>query len=193
MPTDWLFHWMTRPSGLVVLVAAIALPFAIWAVLLGKARPAVGYKPLALAYLLAAVGLLLMNFGSSYIEFSSRVTTNVLPEHQRWSTVPGWTVYTFVLSLVVALPLLGLLGVPAAALLLRARRLSPAIAACGLVGLWLLLSTLAWVFPSNEWHRTHRFESFLSFLSSFARPIAFVGIPFLGGIYAGSRSYRAEA
>jgi len=193
MPTDWLFYWMTLPSGLAAIAAAIALPFVIWAALLGKARSAVGYKPLAFAYLLAGVGLLLLNFGSSYVEFNSRVASNVLPEPQRWSTVPGWTVYTFVLSLVIALPILGLLGVPVAALLLRAQRLSPAIVAFCLVALWLLLSGIAWAFLGNEWHRTYRVESLLSILSGFALPIAFVGIPFFGGIYAGSRRYRAEA
>lgn len=193
MPSDWLFYWMTLPSGLAVIAAAVALPFVVWAVLLGKARSAVGYKPLALAYMLAAIGLLLLNFGSSYLEFGSRVAGNVLPEDQRWSTVLGWTVYMFVLSLVAVLPLLGLLGVPVAALLLRTRRFSLAAIACGLLGVWFALSGFAWTFPSNEWHRTHRMESLLSFLSSFALPIAFVGIPFLGGIYAGSRRYRANA
>lgn len=193
MPSDWLFYWMTLPSGLAVIAAAVALPFVLWAVVLGKARSVVGYKPLALAYLLAAIGLLLVTFGFSYFEFSSRVAGNALPEDQRWATVAGWTVYMSVLSLVAVLPLLGLVGVPAAALLLRTRRLSVAAMSCGLIGLWLVLSSVAWAFPSNEWHRTHRMESLLSFLSSFAWPIAFVGIPFLGGIYVGSTSYRASA
>jgi hypothetical protein len=193
MPSDWLFYWMTLPNGLAAIGAAVALPFVFWAVLLGKARSVVGYKPLALAYLLAAIGLLLVNFGSSYLEFSSRVASNALAEDKRWSTVLGWTVYTFVLSLVAVLPLLGLLGVPAAALLVRTRRLSVSAIACGLLGMWFVLSGLAWAFPSNEWHRTHRMESLLSFLSSFALPIAFVGLPFLGGIYAGSSRYRASS
>lgn len=180
MPSDWLFYWMTLPSGLAVIAAAVALPFFLWAMVLGKARSLVGYKPLALAYLLAAIGLLLMSFGLSHVEFSSRVAGNALPEDQRWATVVGWTVYMSVLSLVAVLPLLGLLGVPAAALLLRTRRLSVAAIACGLVGLWLVLSILTWAFPSNEWHRTHRIESLLSFLSSFAWPVAFIGIPFFG-------------
>jgi hypothetical protein len=115
MPSDWLFYWMTLPSGLAVMAGAVALPFVVWAVLLGKARAEVGYKPLALAYLLTAIGLLLVNVGWSYLEFNSRVARDVLPEAQRWSTVAGWTVYMSILSLVIMLPLLGLFGVPPSA------------------------------------------------------------------------------
>lgn len=193
MPSDWLFYWMTLPGGLTAIALAIGLPFALWAALLGKARNVVGYSPLALAYLLAAVGLLLLNFGSSYIEFSARVSNNVLSEQQRWPTVSGCTVYTFVLSLVVALPLLGFLAVPMAALLLRVRHFSVTVIACSLVAFWLALSGLVWAFLINDWERTHRLESLLSYLSSFGLPIAFVGVPFLGGIYVRARKFHSEA
>ena len=67
MPSDWLFYWMTLPSGLLTIAVAVLLPFVVWALLLGKERLVVGYKPLALAYFLAAIGLLVVNFGSSYL------------------------------------------------------------------------------------------------------------------------------
>lgn len=193
MPSDWLFHFMTRPSGLAAIAAAVALPFAIWVAVLGKSHAFVGIQPLVFAYLLAAVGLIFFNFGYSYIEFNSRVSSSVLPESERWAIVPGWTIYSFVLSLVVALPLLGFVGVPLAALLLRAQKLSLMVIVGSLVAFWLAMSSLAWAFPTNEWHRMNRLDSMLMFLSSFAAPVAFVGAPFLGSIYFATRARRAEA
>ncbi len=194
MPSDWLFYWMTLPSGLAVIAAAVALPFFVWRVILASTFSRIGFLPLAAAYCAAAAGLLSFNFVSSHIEFSARVAKNMLPEAQRWATVTGWTIYTSVLSLILVLPLLGLAAVLASAWLLKARRLTPRVIAAVLVGVWLVLALAAWAVPSNEWHRTHRVESMGMWLTSLAAPTALVGLPFLLAIYRLSRGYReAEA
>ena len=194
MPSDWLFYWMTLPSGLAVIAAAVALPFLVWRIVLASTFSRIGFMPLAAAYCAAAVGLLSLNFVSSHIEFSARVAKNMLPEAQRWPTVTGWTIYISVLSLVLVLPLLGLAAVPASAWLLKTRRLTLRVIAAVLVGVWLVLAVAVWAFPSNEWHRTHRLESMGMWLTSLATPIALVGLPFLLAIYRLSRGYReAEA
>jgi len=190
MPTDWLFYWMTLPTGLAAIASAVALPFLLWRAVLGRSFPGIGYKPLATAYAFAAAGLLVSNFASAYLEFNSRVAKNILPEAQRWSTVPGWTIYTSVLSLVVVLPLVGLLGVSVSGLLLRYRRLSFVNIGAALLVAWLALVLVVWAFPSNEWHRTHRLESLTMWLSELAPSILLVGLPFLAGIYVASRTYR---
>lgn len=191
MATDWLFYYMTLPTGLAVIALAVALPFLVWRLVLGKAFSGVGFKPLASAYAFAALGLLALNFVSSHVEFSSRVANNVLPETQRWATVPGWTIYITVLSLIAVLPLLGLVGVPAAALLLRLRRLSIVSVAAALVATWLVLVLIVWSFPSNDWHRTHRLDSLAMWLTEIGPSVLLVGLPFLGGIYLTSKGYRS--
>lgn len=190
MPTDWLFYWMTLPTGLIAIVAAVALPFFIWRLVLSSSFSSVGFVPLAAGYLLAAVGLFTVNFISSHLEFSARVAKNMLPEAQRWATVPGWTIYVSVLSLVLVLPLLGLVAVPVAAWLLKLRRMSFKTIAVGIVGVWLSLALIAWAIPSNEWHRTHRLESLQTWLTTLAPTVALVGLPFLLGIHIAARRCR---
>lgn len=187
MPADWLVYWITRPFGLLLVALALAFPFVLWRVVLGTRFAKVGFIPLFLGYGLAAVGLLLANLTSSYLEFNSRVSANALSEAQRWTTIPGWTFYLTVLSLVFVLPMLGLFAAPVCAWLLRRNCFTYGSMSIALIGTWLALALLAWSFPSNEWHRTHRFESLLSFLSSFGLSIASVGLPFLLGIYLATR------
>ncbi len=194
MPTDWLFYWMILPTGLAVITVAVVLPFFIWRLVLSSSFASVGFVPLAAAYVLAAVGLLTANFISSHLEFSARVAQNLLPEAQRWTTVTGWAIYVSVLSLLLVLPLLGLVAVPAAAWLLKLRRMSLKTIAVGVLGVWLSLALIAWALPSNEWHRTHRLESLGTWLTALAPPVALVGFPFLLGIHIAARRYRnAEA
>lgn len=190
MPTDWLFFWLTRPGGLALIGVAVALPFLIWRAMLGRAFSEIGIKPLAYAYLWAAIGLALMSFAGSYFEFSGRVASGILPETQRWSIVPGWSIYIAVLSLIFVLPLLGLVGVPLAAALLKRGHLTPLkIASCVLV-VSLTLTVLGSAFPGNEWHRTHRFESFVMGLKGILPGMIFIALPFMLAIYLTSRQYR---
>jgi hypothetical protein len=190
MALDWLFYWMTEPLGLAAIALAVAVPFILWRLVLGQVFGRIGFKPLVAAYALAAPGLLLVNFVSSHIEFSSRVTDGLLQETQRWSIVPGWTVYGSVISLLFVLPLLGLVGVPVSGLLLKLRRLS--FKTIGMVGLasWLTLALVAWSIPTNDWDRDHRLESLTLWLTELAPGVACVALPFLLGVYFASRSYR---
>lgn len=190
MPADWLFYWLTRPGGLILIGIAVGIPFLIWRTTLGPKCAAIGSKPLAFAYLYAGIGLVAMVFAGSYGQFSGSVAAGMLPEAQRWSIVPGWTIYMTVLSLVPVLPLLGLIAVPVAASLLKRACLTLRnIGLCALVA-WLALVILLWSLPGNEWERTHRLESFLTSLESLLPGILFVALPFMLGIYNGTRSYR---
>jgi len=190
MPIDWLFYWMTRPFGLVCIALAVGLPFLFWRLLLAKSFGAIGYRPLAIGYSLAALGLLTANFGATYLDFDSRVSKNVLSEAQRWSTVPAWTIYMTVISLIFALPILGLLGVPVSALLLRLRRLTYTNIALLVIVSWCSLAVAAWEFPANEWAQLHRLESLQYWLTALAPTVLLVAFPFLLGIHFGSRSFR---
>lgn len=158
MATDWLFYYMVQPFGLIAIAVGIGLPFLLWRLTLGRAFHGVGFKPLAFGYLLSISGLLIYNFALSYFEFNTRVSKQLLSETERWSTVPGWTIYITVLSLIFVLPLLGLFAAPLSAALLRFRRFSIlSIFACSTVA-WILLAFAGWLTPSNQWHETHSLE-----------------------------------
>ncbi|MDP1740046.1 hypothetical protein [Polaromonas sp.] len=190
MALDWLFYWMTQPAGLALIAVAVALPFIVWRIVLGQAFRRIGFKPLLAAYALAAVGLLVANFSSAYIEFSARVADKLLTEAQRWDTLPGWTIFRLFIALVFVLPLLGLVGVPVAALLLKLRRLTVKTMVAAVLASWLTLVLVAWAIPTNDWDRDHRLESLTMWLTELAPGVLLVGLPFLLGVYLASRSYR---
>ena len=179
MPTDFLVYWLTRPLGLLLIAAMIAVPFIFWRVLLGKAYAAIGLLPLVAAYAAALAGLVAAAFAFAYLEFSSRVADGLLAEDERWSLVPGWTIYMVVLSSVFVLPVMGLVGVPVGAWLVRSNRLSYGIIMVTTIGFWLTLTTIFWAFPLNHWHQTHRLESFVRILGEFLPGVLFVAMPFL--------------
>jgi hypothetical protein len=190
MPTDWLFYWMTLPLGLAIIGGAILLPFGFWRSILGSTYSHIGIRPYIAGYVASLIGLMLLSFTSSYLEFSGRAAAGILNESQRWTIVPGWTIYIGVLSLIFVLPLLGLIGVPVSAFLLKRRLLNFRNIALILALLWLTLTCQSWAFPSNEWHRTHRLLSFTSTLTSLIPGIALVAFPFLLGIYGTAHRYR---
>ncbi|WP_332878072.1 hypothetical protein [Massilia sp. S19_KUP03_FR1] len=190
MPTDWLFSWLTSAFGLALIGAAVMATFFIWRTMLGEAFSQIGDKPLVLAYSCVAVGLVGMSFVGSYIEFSGRVANGLLHETQRWSIVPGWMIYTTMLSLVFVLPLLGLVGVPVAASLLTRGLLTPLNIAVRVLFLWSALTIFGWILPGNEWHRTHRLESFMMGLKNLLPGIIFIALPFMFAIYRGTRAFR---
>ncbi|MBA3595487.1 MAG: hypothetical protein M3Q12_01840 [Pseudomonadota bacterium] len=190
MALDWLFYWMTEPRGLAAITLAVTLPFILWRLVLGKTFRPVGFKPLVAAYALAALGLLTVNFATSHIEFSARVADKLLQEAQRWSIVPGWTVYVTVISLLYVLPLLGLVAVPVSALLLRLRRLSLKTIVLAVLASWLTLALIAWSIPTDDWDRGRRLESLTLWLTELAPGVVLVALPFLLGVYLASRRYR---
>ena len=192
MAPDWLVYWMTRPSGLAAIALAIAAPFALWRLVLGRRFRPAGFAPLAAGYALAGFSLVLVTLVWSYIEFTSRVAAGGLVESQRWAVVPGWVVYFSVLSLAIALPILGLFAVPASAWLVRKNCLHYRTMLFSLSGVWLALALLMWLLPSNEWHRTNRLESLGVSLYMAGISVVSVGLPFLFGIFFVAR-HRANA
>lgn len=190
MPTDWIFYWMTLPLGIAVIGGVAALPFGLWRSLLGSTYSKIGVRPYIVGYFSSLIGLLLLSFVSSYFEFSGRVASNLLNEGQRWSIVPGWTIYMAVLSLIFVLPLLGLVGVPISAILIKLGKFDFRHIIATLVIFWLALVVLVWIFPGNEWHRTHRLESFTSTLTGSFPAIGLVAFPFTVGIYWATRRNR---
>jgi nucleoside permease NupC len=188
MPTDWLYYWMLQPYGLALIASAVAIPFLFWRVVLGGVFSSVGFKPLVAGYVAALVGLLLHSFLFSYIEFTDRVSNGILPETDRWSTVPGWTIYQGVLSLVVVLPILGVIGVPWTAALVKRSWLGYRTIFTTVFVVWLSLALVMWLLPGNEWHRTHRLQSFTMWLKELLPGVLLVGLPFLFAIFWGTRS-----
>jgi hypothetical protein len=131
--TDWIVAVYIVP----VTVLAVGITFFFWWLILGNAFARVGFLPLAIGYASAAVALLLINLVDNYFEFSRRVAIGHLEETHRWSTLPGWTIYTALLSLITVLPLLAIVGMPLSAVLLRTRKMTIIIVA--LIALPILL------------------------------------------------------
>lgn len=190
MASDGLFYLMTQPYGLGFIVLAIVIPFLFWRQVLGIAFPVIGFKPLAAGYVAALFGLLAQSFLFSYIEFSTRVSNGILAEVQRWLIVPNWTIYIGVLSLVFVLPILGVIGVPWSAMLVKRNRLGYRNIFAALLLVWISLALLVWLLPSNEWHRTHRLQSLFLGLKDLAPSFLLVGLPFLSAIFFVARSGR---
>jgi len=188
MATDWLFYYLTRPLGLLVIAVAIAIPFVIWRAVLGNAYPLFGMRPIAGGYAAALAGLLLLHFISSYREFTSRVEHGMLDEGTRWSTVPGWTIYVAVLSLIVVLPMLGFIAVPITALLLKRRRFNYRSICALLLITWLVLGSSMGSLPINEWQQTHRLHVLGEILVELLPGVLLVGLPFFGVVGVTTRS-----
>jgi len=180
--TDWLVYYMMQPAGLMLVGLAIAIPFVFWRLILGNTFAGVGFTPLVIAYTSALLGVLVANFMSSYLDFSHRVAIGLLEEGQRWSLVPGWTIYRAVLSLIFLLPLLAIVGVPLSAVLLRKQRLTYASIAAMAVALWLVLALVGWAMPNKV--------SFFDWLRELLPGIVLVVVPFFVGIRVSLRSPR---
>ncbi|WP_243368234.1 hypothetical protein [Microvirga solisilvae] len=182
MALDFVFLWLTGPGGLLLIGMGIIVPFLFWPLLLGTHYRAIGLMPLTVAYVSALTGLIVMSLVYGYVEFSARVEKGILSETQRWSVVPGWTLYSTFLSLIIVLPALGLIAVPFGAWLLRNRRLHLKSIIISLTVFSVGLATLFWAFPANDWHRTHRLESFGDWLADTFIHLTFIGAPFLASL-----------
>lgn len=193
MAGDWTVYWLASPFGLILIAIVIGVSFVLWRVTLAMDFAAIGIKPLAWAYPSAGLGLLVMNFVGCHIDFSNRVASGILSESQRWSIVPGWTVYSTILLLVIVLPLLAFVAVPVVAIVLKRALLTPTNIAVSALVVWLALSSLGWAFPGNEWHRTHRLASFLMWLKDLLPGILCIVLPFMLAIYKSTRSYRLQS
>jgi hypothetical protein len=188
MPTDFLFYWMTGPAGLTIIGLALAAPFVLWRLVLGAEFRPIGFGPLVLAYACTAVGYLALMFASAYADFSARVARGILAEEQRWSIVPGWTIYTLVLFLIVLLPFLTL-AAPYAALLLRLRVLKWSSIIASAVGLWIALGLLMWLITLAG--KPVEAELLIVWLRELLPGIVLVVLPFLMGVYLAAPSSRA--
>jgi len=190
VPTDWVVYWMMGPAGFFLIGMALGLSLFVWFVVLGSTSIQIGVRPLLIGYACGAFGHLACNFLWSYNEFSKRVSTGLLEEAQRWSIVPGWTVYASVLTLIYVLPLATVIGVPISALLLRIGRLTYVSVAVTAIMLWLSFAIIVWALPTNDWQRTHRLASFKMIVTDLLPSIVLTAVPFLLGIYVTSRSAR---
>lgn len=190
VPTDWIVYGMMGPAGFLLVGMALLLSLFVWSMILGSTSTRFGVGPLLIGYACGAFGHLASNFLWSYNEFSKRVSTGLLEEAQRWSIVPGWTVYASVLTLIYLLPPATVVGVPLSAVLLKHGRLTYLSIAATAVMLWLSFAIIAWALPTNEWHRTHRLASFKMIVTDLLPSVALTAVPFLLGIYVTSRSAR---
>lgn len=192
MALDWLFYLMSRPLGITAMAVAVAIPFLLWRTVLGSCYRSIGARPLAMAYLLATVGLLIYCFAWSHSEFSDRVAANVLADERRWATVSGWAVYLAMLSLAIVLPLLGALAVPLSAVLIRAQRFTPMTILVALLCVFALLIGGIWAMPLNEWYSIHGAESLWMLIGELAGPYALVALPFFLGLLGFARVRQSD-
>ncbi|MFO0990322.1 MAG: hypothetical protein U1E67_00120 [Hyphomicrobiales bacterium] len=183
MALDFVVIWFLGRAGLLFVFVGLLIPSLLWRAILGPAYPRVGVSPLAFAYLAALVGLILVSFGTSYLEFSSRVDNHLLDEGERWSIVPGWTIYMGVLQLLMAIPALAIFCVPLAALLVRVQRVSLRYIVVVVVLGWILCIAFLWLSPTNQWHRTHRLESVKWHAIETSPMIFLVALPFFVSLW----------
>ncbi len=186
MATDFLFYDLTRPSGLFLIGAGILGAFLFWRFLLGDRYREIGMLPLALAYFCGLAGLAINNFWGAYDKFSARVLEGSLLETQRWSIVPGWTLHTLVLSLVVVVPAVALIAVPFAASLVKSDRLNYRNIGKGVLAAWIGFAILMWVFVSGV-NRAVQPEFLLEILLETLPAILLIAGPFLLALYLASR------
>ena len=192
MAIDGVVYFLTQPFGLVLILLALALPFLLWRVVLSEAFVQIGFVPLVAGYIAALLSLVVGCFWYSYMEFSTRASAGLLLETQRWSIVPGWTLYTAILYLTVVLPLLGIIGVPWSASLLKRKQLCFRKIVSTIIFIWLGV-TMAVSFimlAINGWNQTHLSEFFIIAFKDTLPSVALVGLPFLLGIYWVSRVRR---
>ncbi|MEJ2107577.1 MAG: hypothetical protein P8X48_09670 [Acidiferrobacteraceae bacterium] len=192
MATDWIFYSLTRPLGLVLIAAGLAIPFAIWRVVMGSSFQEFGVRPLAAGYGASFLGLALLCFWSSYSEFSSRVDQGLLEEASRWSTVPGWTIYLAILSLLIVLPVLGFIAVPACAALLKKGWFNSKSISGLLVGSWSIPAIAVALLPSNLWEQGNPWQAMIEVLSESIAGVLLVGLPFFSAILITARITRRD-
>ncbi len=98
MATDFLVYYTTGSAGILLAFFTLGGALLIWRSLLGKRFSDLGGMPLVVAYGAAIAGLAMLCFVSSYLDFSDRVSRGVFSEPQRWSVVPGRTLYLVLLT-----------------------------------------------------------------------------------------------
>lgn len=142
MATDFLLFWMLQPTGLAVIATAILAPLSLWRLILGKAYQHVGMWPYVTGYIGGLAGLAALCFIMAEIDYSSRVSQGLLQEAKRWSITPGWTIYLAAIFLIFVLPLFGLVGIPAAATLIRFGRFTVPTIIITVVGACVLITLI---------------------------------------------------
>ncbi len=172
-----------------MIALALAIPFGLWRLVLGGDFRAIGFGPLVLAYACTALGYVIVTFASAYLDFNGRVASGLLAEEQRWSIVPGWTIYTMVLFLTLLLPFL-MLAAPYTALLLRLRMPRWRSIFASALGCWVALSLLMWMITLDG--KPPEVKLLIVWLRELLPAIGFVFVPFLLGIYAAAPSVRAS-
>jgi hypothetical protein len=179
MATDFIVYYTTGWLGLVLAFFTLGGALVIWRALLGDMLSDLGGLPIVVAYGSAIVGLAMLCFVDSCLDFSDRVTRGVFSEPQRWSVVPNWTLYLLLLALWIVLPGLTLVAVPMAAVAIRRRCFRLPIV--GLVSLawWITLSIgLYALAEKSEWQRLHHAEAIVGVLKGFLPGILLVVLPF---------------
>jgi hypothetical protein len=179
MATDFVVYYTTGFLGLFLVFFAFGGALLIWRSLLGARFSDLGSLPLVVAYGAAIAELAMLCFVSSYLDFSDRVSRGVFSEPQRWSVVPGRTLYLVLLTSWIVLPFLSLVAVPVAAIAIRRQCLH--LATVGMVAFvfWITLSLgLFALAEKSEWERTHLAEAIVAVLKGFLPGILLVVVPF---------------
>ncbi|WP_129587798.1 hypothetical protein [Herbaspirillum robiniae] len=180
MATDFLVFWITHPLGIAIFF--IAMPLICWRLVRSEKNLSRRIRPYVLAFTSSIVGLIILCFLTSLMDFGSRATGPV-NELGRWATILGWTIHLSILLSVFVLPLIGLIAVPVAALLLRFQRFEMRNIVGVLVFFWAILTFAVWSFPDNSWAESHRFGSFVSYGQAIACGVAFIAVPFFFTLY----------
>lgn len=160
--------------SVVGLVALIGVSFALWRQVLGEKYPAIGSRPLVVAYVFLALALIATTRTLTIQGFSQEQSL-----FASWSLVPGRAVYTAMLSGGFALIPMGLLGVPAAAYLWRRDRFGYR-AAAALTGFFVIgIALLTWIARTNSSQFTP--SAFLTTVGE----LAFFIVPASAAFYVG--------
>lgn len=156
-------------GGPILAGLQVYLAFKVWRHALRNVTPRVDGRPLAVGMVMFTVGWLIAALGAA--------------GHYPWDEDAvgnsSFGIAIFIFGSPVAFGILLLVGIPGTVLLLRKGRLGYAM------GLLLVAVAIAgsaivvWWRPANQWHATHRLESFLGALRAMAEymlPPAVLGV-----------------
>jgi len=180
MATDFLVFWITSPFSMAIFF--IVMPIVLWRFIRNGNNLSQGLRPYVLAYTSSIVGLIILCFLTSLIDFGNRALEPV-SELSRWATILDWTLHLSILLSVFALPLIFLIAAPVAALLLRLQCFEIRNIVGVLVFFWAILTFAVWLFPDNSWQESHRFGSFVSYGQAIAYGVLFIAVPFFFTLY----------
>ena len=184
---------MLQPLGLLCIAVALAVPFVIWRLVLGKRVVVIGYAPLAVALTSSLLGLFLAKLWAVHGGIPHPIVLGSVSRPTEWGMAVNWATQSSMLALLSTLPTLGLVATPLASYFLRTGRLTLPLIGRVLFLIWIALALASWSFPATTWHVENRLASLQYYLTQSAICVCMVGAPYALLMYVCVRSRASIA